>query len=242
MGCYMKNTFARFGFLIELFLFFILATPLYAAMPKGIYLMQATMEDTKYLTYLIERAKKVGINIFVVDLELPSKKYQENVALLKKNNIMYVARIIMFPGGGTPEQIASATYRAKKQRLIETALSYGAEQIQLDYIRFNSKQPPSAEHAITINKIIQSFKNRLASEKIPLQVDVFGITAYGEEKHIGQNIPLFASNIDMICPMVYPSHFQPFSYHFERPYKTVYQSLTSIKEQFDNKLPIKLYP
>jgi len=220
-----------------------LATPVMASMPKGIYIMQATMEDTKYLTYLIERAKKAGISTFVVDLELPSKKYQKNVALLKDNNIIYVARIIMFPGGGTPEQIASEAYREKKHRLVETALSYGAQQIQLDYIRFNSKQGSSSEHAITIKKIIQTFKNRLQAEKIPLQVDVFGITSYGEEKHIGQSIPLFASAIDAICPMVYPSHYTPFPYHYERPYKTVYNSLMAIKEQFDDdKMPIKLYP
>jgi hypothetical protein len=239
----MKNTFSKSGLIIWLVICLLtLARPVSASLPKGIYITQATMEDTKYISYLIERAKKVGITSFVVDLELPSKKYQQNVALLKNNNISYIARIIMFPGGGTPEQIASATYREKKHRLVETALSYGAEQIQLDYIRFNSKQPASTEHAITINKIIQSFKNRLTSEKIPLQVDVFGITAFGEEKHIGQSIPLFAKNIDAVCPMVYPSHYEPFLYHFERPYKTVYQSLVSIKEQFDHKLPIKLYP
>ncbi|HSW68702.1 MAG TPA: putative glycoside hydrolase [Gammaproteobacteria bacterium] len=237
----MKNNFARFGLLIWFFLC-LFTSPVNAFTPKGIYITQETMEDTKYITYLVNRAKKVGINTFVVDLELPSKRYQQNVALLKDNNIIYIARIIMFPGGGTPEQIASEAYREKKHRLVETALSYGAQQIQLDYIRFNSKQPASSEHAITIKKIIQTFKNRLASEKIPLQVDVFGITAYGEEKHIGQSIPLFASVIDAVCPMVYPSHYVPFSYHFERPYKTVYDSLISIKEQFDDKMPIKLYP
>lgn len=239
----MKSNWLRLKLLIWLSLgLFILAKPVNAAIPKGIYISQETMEDTKYITYLIQRAKKVGINTFVVDLELPSKKYQQNISLLKNNNITYVARIIMFPGGGTPEQIASETYREKKHRMVLTALSYGADQIQLDYIRFNSKQPASSEHALTIKKIIQSFKNRLDQEKIPLQVDVFGITAYGEEKHIGQSIPLFASTIDAICPMVYPSHFEPFAYHFAEPYKTVYNSLISIKEQFNNKLPIKLYP
>lgn len=239
----MKNNWVRLGLLIWLLLcLFSLATPVSASMPKGIYITQQTMEDTKYISYLISRAKKVGINTFVVDLELPSQKYQQNIALLKDNKIIYIARIIMFPGGGTPEQIESATYREKKHRLVETALNYGAQQIQLDYIRFNSKQPASSEHAITIKKIIESFKNRLASEKIPLQVDVFGITAFGEEKHIGQSIPLFASVIDAVCPMVYPSHYEPFNYHFERPYKTVYESLMSIKQQFNDKLPIKLYP
>ena len=238
----MKNT-CQLGFLIWLLLcLFTLVQPARADIPKGIYIAQSTMEDTKTITYLINRAKKVGIGTFVVDLELPSKKYQQNIALLKKNNIQYVARIIMFPGGGTPEQIASSAYLEKKHRLVQTALLYGAEQIQLDYIRFNSKQPASSEHAIAIKKIIESFQQRLSAENIPLQVDVFGITAYGEEKHIGQSIPLFASAVDTVCPMVYPSHYVPFEYHFNRPYKTVYDSLVSIKGQFDGKMPVKLYP
>jgi len=239
----MKSNCARLKLLIWLVLcLFALMPAANASMPKGIYITQQTMEDTKYITYLIERAKKVGITTFVVDLELPSAQYQKNIALLKSNNIMYVARIIMYPGGGTPEQIASEAYREKKHRLVETALSYGAQQIQLDYIRFNSKQPASSEHAATIKKIIQTFKNRLDAEKIPLQVDVFGITSFGEEKHIGQSIPLFSSTIDVVCPMVYPSHYEPFDYHFARPYQTVYESLTAIKQQFEDKMPVKLYP
>lgn len=238
----MKKKHAQLGLLICLSFWLFGFSSSANAIPKGIYISQTTVEDTKYITYLIQRAKKAGIDTFVIDLELPSKKTQENVALVKSNHINYVARIIMFPGGGTPEQIASEAYRDKKYRLVKTAISYGAQQIQLDYIRFNSKQPASSDHAVEIQKIIQWFRDRLASEKIPLQIDVFGIASFGEEKHIGQNIKLFAPLIDTLCPMVYPSHYQPFSYHFARPYKTVYESLVAIKEQVDNKLPFKLYP
>ena len=238
----MKINNTRLGLLICLSLcLFTLSSPV-NALTKGIYIAQGTIEDTKYIMYLIQRAKKVGINSFVVDLELPSKKYEQNITLLKQNKIQYIARIIMYPGGGTPEQIASDSYRDKKYRLIKTALGYGADQIQLDYIRFNSKQPASSEHAVTIKKIIQSVKDRLIADKIPLQIDVFGISAFGEEKHIGQNIKLFGPVVDVLCPMVYPSHYQPFAYHFARPYKTVYESLVSIREQFDGKTPFKLYP
>ncbi len=235
-----NSTRSRLLFWVSFCLFFFSTTV--NALPKGIYISQTTVEDTKYITYLIERAKKAGIDTFVIDLELPSKKAQQNIALVKSNHIHYIARILMYPGGGTPEQIASESYREKKYRLIKTAISYGAQQIQLDYIRYNSKQPASSDHAVEIHKIIQSVKDRLAAEKIPLQIDVFGIAAFGEEKHIGQNIKLFAPSIDVLCPMVYPSHYEPFSYHFARPYKTVYESLVAIKQQVDNKLPFKLYP
>ena len=209
-------------------------------MTKGIYITQANLEDTDYIKYLLKRAKAVGINTFVVDLEIPSKKYAQNIGLLKANHIIYVARITVYPGGGTPAQVASESYREKKYRLVKAALDYGAEQIQLDYIRYNTLQPASSQHAINIYNVIQWYKDRL--HNTPLQIDVFGISSFGEEKHIGQSIKLIAKVADVICPMVYPSHYQPFPKHFATPYETVYDSLISIKEQFDDDLPFKLYP
>lgn len=215
-----------------------------ANLTKGIYISQATLEDTEYLTYLIERAKKSGIDTFVIDIEQPSALSQKNFAMVKNNNIHTIARIIIFPnGGGTPEQVSSVPYWEKKYKLITYALSYGAEQIQLDYIRYNTKQPASDQHALNIHKIIQFYKDRMAKQNIPLQIDVFGISSFGEEKHIGQNVKLFSKTIDALCPMVYPSHFEPFKVHAVTPYKTVYSSLESIKAQFDKKTPpFKMYP
>src|SRR6185312_7284596 len=129
----MKNNYAKLGLLFCISFWLFCFSSAANAIPKGIYISQTTVEDTKYITYLIERAKKAGIDTFVVDLELPSKKTQQNVALIKSNHINYIARLIMFPGGGTPEQIASEAYREKKYRLVKTAISYGAQQIQLDY-------------------------------------------------------------------------------------------------------------
>lgn len=238
-----NHSYARFGLLVWLSLQLLAWTvPASAALTKGIYITQSTLEDTTYFNYLIKHAKAAGINTFIVDLEIPSKLYQKNISLLKDNNIRYVARITMFPGGGTPEQVESTAYREKKYNLVNTAVNYGAQEIQLDYIRYNTKQPASSAHAINIHKIIQLYKNRLAEKNIPLQVDVFGIASFGEEKHIGQNIKLFSQSVDAICPMVYPSHYTPFSEHFAKPYQTVYKSLTSIKDQFDDKVPVKLYP
>ncbi len=230
----------RVGFSLCAFLLF--TNSVNADMVKGIYISQTTLEDTAYITYLIKHAKASGINTFVVDMDIPSKRYQQNIALVNKSGIRYVARITMFPGGGSPEQVASEAYREKKYKLVNAALGYGAKEIQLDYIRYNTKQAASSQHAITIHNIIKLFKERLALQKIPLQIDVFGISSYGEEKHIGQNIKLFSSTIDGLCPMVYPSHYQPFPVHFATPYKTVYDSLMSIREQFNDKLPVKLYP
>jgi hypothetical protein len=213
-----------------------------ASKVKGIYVTQTSLENTQFFNYLIKRAKQAGIDTFVVDLELISKQYRENIALLKDNNIKYVARIIMFPDGATAKQVDDEAYWQRKYKLVKQAVDWGASEIQLDYIRFNTKQKPSPENAKKILNIIGWYKDKLDSQNIPLQVDVFGIASFGESLYIGQNIKTFAEKVDAICPMVYPSHYVPFRKHFETPYKTIYDSLTSIQKQFDdNKMPIKMY-
>lgn len=210
---------------------------------KGIYVTQSSLENTQFLNYLIKNAKASGIDTFVVDLEKPSKRYRDNIALLKENQIKYVARIVMFPDGGNPYQVKDPNVWQKKYTLVKQAVDWGASQIQLDYIRYNTKQKASEENAKDILTIIQWYKNKLASQNIPLQIDVFGIASFGESLHIGHNIPLFAQSVDAICPMVYPSHYVPFTYHFNHPYDTVYDSLESIKDQFaEDKTPMKIYP
>jgi hypothetical protein len=209
---------------------------------KGIYLTQYSFENTAFLNYLIKHAKTAGVDTFVVDMEKPSKRYKDNLALLKDNHINYVARIIMFPGGGTPAQIENPAIWQKKYRLVKQAMDWGANQIQLDYIRYNTKQKPSQENAKHVLQIISWYKSKVSGQNIPLQVDVFGIASFGESKYIGQNIKLFSQSVDAICPMVYPSHYVPFPDHFKHPYDTVYVSLKHIKGQFGgDQMPVKMY-
>jgi hypothetical protein len=76
-----------------------------------------------------------------------------------------------------------------------------------------------------------------------LQIDVFGITSFGPENHIGQNLKMISKTVDVICPMVYPSHFEPYVHHANTPYETVYGSLKSIQKQFaDSNQNVQLIP
>lgn len=238
----MKTILTRMAILFNLLLMLTFISVAGYAGAKGIYLTQYTLENTAFLNYLIKNAKAAGINTFIVDMELPSKRYRENIALVKQNGIQYVARIIMFPGGGTPAQIADQRYWARKYALAQQAIDWGASQIQLDYIRFKASNKPSPENSKKILAIIQWFKTKLVSQNIPLQIDVFGIAAFGESKYIGQNIKLFAPSIDAVCPMVYPSHYTPFAYHFKHPYDTILDSLERVQGQFGDTMPIKLIP
>lgn len=235
----MDIKYARVGYLGLISL--IMSCNVWASGVKGIYVTQYTLENTNFVNYLIKNAKASGINTFVIDLDKPSKKYPQNIALVKQNGIRYVARIVMFPGGGTPAQVKNPEYWQGKYRLVKQAIDWGADRIQLDYIRYNTKQKPSEQNAKDIHQIVQWYKTKLAAQKIPLEIDVFGIASFGESKYIGQNIKLFSQTVDAICPMVYPSHYVPFAYHYARPYDTVHKSLDSIQDQFEDAMPMKMY-
>ncbi|GAB4391423.1 MAG: hypothetical protein Tsb005_01200 [Gammaproteobacteria bacterium] len=212
------------------------------AWSQGIYISQSTLERTDYLKYLIRRSKEVGINTFVIDFNHMTKKYRENIALVKRNGLHYVVRIVVFPDGGKPWQVESPKYWERKYKLVEQAISVGAEQVQLDYIRYHVGQRPSAENAQDIHRVIKWFKERLKPQGIPLQIAVFGIASFGPSYSIGQNLLLFADSVDVVCPMVYPSHYEPYQKHAHQPYQTILTSLLALHNQFKQPLPFKLKP
>lgn len=212
------------------------------AREQGIYISETTINNAQHLKYLIDKSKEVGINTFVIDFRYMSKSYQENIALVKKNGIKYVARIVVFPDGGKDPQVSSVAYWEKRYQLVDQAIKLGAEEIQLDYVRYTSKQPPSSRNAQNIYKVIKWYKNKLAARGIPLQIDVFGSTCFGDSIYIGQSLTLFADSVDAICPMVYPSHFEPYRKYAKIPYEAVRVRLAALRKQFHGKIPFKVYP
>ncbi|HOR87052.1 MAG TPA: putative glycoside hydrolase, partial [Bacillota bacterium] len=74
-------------------------------------------------------------------------------------------------------------------------------------------------------------RERLSKKGIVVSADVFGlVTTSADDMHIGQHLESIAGSVDVICPMVYPSHYGPGSYgvaepDFE-PYKIVNRSMT----------------
>src|SRR5688572_23637766 len=77
---------------------------------KGIYISQQTLEDRKYLQYLIKRSVQTGINTFVIDLNFVSHSYEKNIMLVKNAGITYVARIVVFPFGSDRHKMRSEAY------------------------------------------------------------------------------------------------------------------------------------
>jgi hypothetical protein len=208
---------------------------------RGIYLQQLTVQDEKRLDELIGKAKRAGFNTFVVDLWRRSPRYATAVETIQKAGLHYVPRITMFPDGANHEQIDNRALLEKRWRLVDYALTLGAKDIQLDYIRFSSRNAPSAENASKVLEVIRFFRQRIQQRGARLQIDVFGEVSYGPSIRIGQDMRLFAPELDAVCPMLYPSHFEPYRETARAPYETVHGALVALERQTKSH-PIPLYP
>jgi hypothetical protein len=127
--------------------------------------------------------------------------------------------------------------------LAKEAAELGFDEIQFDYIRFPSSEGKIKEIAYGFNsaevsksKIIEGFLTKVMQELKPLNVvvsvDVFGITTRGngDYENIGQDFLEILKIVDVVCPMVYPSHYARGEYGIPKPdldpYHIVYKSLT----------------
>lgn len=134
--------------------------------------------------------------------------------------------------------------------LTEVALAaadMGFDEIQYDYVRFPiGTDADAADYGVvmesdTREKMITGFLSytaeRLHEKGIPVSADVFG-TIIGSEvdiERVGQNYTAMAGTIDVLSPMVYPSHYGSgvFGYHVPdaEPYGTVFAALTDSCEE-----------
>lgn len=229
-----------FRFILFLSIYFSFVTNTFA-WDKGIYLTQYTAENPQKLDYLIKQSKATGINTFVIDHDYFSKHYAATLAKVKAAGIKNVARIVVFTDGGNAKQIHSEAYWEEKYKYIEDAIKSGADAIQLDYIRYSSKEPSNPQHAKDVYEVIKWFKAKINAEKTPMEIDIFGEVSYYPSTHIGQDIKLFSDSVDGVNPMVYPSHFWPYQKYSADPYKTINNSLNALQEQFKGKAPFKIH-
>lgn len=93
----------------------------------------------------------------------------------------------------------------------------GFDEIQFDYIRFPSdgdldrivypNDPPGPSRTACIGRFLAAARRALG-DRVVLSVDLFGLTAWKTDDFgVGQVIEAIAPHVDVICPMLYPSHF-----------------------------------
>ena len=138
--------------------------------------------------------------------------------------------------------------------IVDEVAALGVDEIQLDYVRFPTEGnvadavfsfPDSVSRDQVITRFVKRVHERLPggytwagprrARSVRLSADVFGIVAWGREadlKATGQRVADMLRHLDVVSPMLYPSHFYG---HFEGmdvpaayPYYFLYQGCRSL--------------
>ncbi len=106
--------------------------------------------------------------------------------------------------------------------LARMAAGAGADEIQFDYVRFPAEgdqadcrfefqtEHPDWPRSKVITEFVARAYDDLHPRGVLLSIDVFGVMAWARPidlSHTGQNIAELAQHVDILSPMIYPSHF-----------------------------------
>jgi hypothetical protein len=116
------------------------------------------------------------------------------------------------------------------------AVDLGFSEIQFDYVRFPDDKRlvhdatfPLARgrlRAQVIRDQLLTTRERLAPLGVPITADVFGLTATDTtDMGIGQKWEQFVNTVDVVLPMMYPSHYNPGSYGIGKPNAHPYETI-----------------
>lgn len=191
----------------------------------------------------------------------PNETYTPNIEelpkmieLLHRMGIHVVARVVVFRDSIMARTRPDWVY--KKQFLnpakpevqeylltvIREIANTGVDEIQLDYIRYHAD---SENHTGLDGKartdIITGFIKRVheitSPKRILLSIDMFGIVIWQrpiDVTVVGQDVKMLSRYVDIISPMLYPSHFEKgfsgISNPADEPYMFVYDGISMMKE------------
>lgn len=120
------------------------------------------------------------------------------------------------------------------------AAELGFQGVQFDYIRFPSdgptklciySQPYTKGKGVDyLNQFLKRAQDKLSPMGVEVSIDVFGLVGtYDNDLGIGQKLSELLSHVNVISPMMYPSHYAPGEYGLKdpnsSPYETVFRSI-----------------
>ena len=94
------------------------------------------MKITGKIRHLIDEARSVGINTFVVDVSRRSRAFDQNIKLVTGSGLRFVARVVVFPQGGSVAQINDDSVWQRRMGLINYAIDRGARVVRLRLYSF----------------------------------------------------------------------------------------------------------
>jgi hypothetical protein len=102
--------------------------------------------------------------------------------------------------------------------LVDETLAAGVDEIQLDYVRYPTENIGKANFALggkstmdVITGFVKRVHERTQAAGVPLALDVFGVVAWQRSVDVratGQDISRLGAIVEVLSPMIYPSHFQ----------------------------------
>ena len=177
-------------------------------------------------------AREIGAAVAYVDLpELAEFFRSRGIYVIARQVLFYdpiLSRYLGYPGGRWiyPSDERAVAYNLAIAKELE---SLGFDEIQLDYIRFPDdgeigRQYP--ERYAAVNAFLARARETLS---VPISIDLFGrvLWPWNKEKKdpIGQCLEEMAPYVDVISPMLYPSHYVEPELKAD-PYRTVKLALT----------------
>ncbi|HTD82349.1 MAG TPA: putative glycoside hydrolase, partial [Gemmatimonadaceae bacterium] len=138
-------------------------------------------------------------------------------------------------------------------RVAEEAIKMGFGEIQFDYIRFPEpfkSLPPQVfpeqngrSKPQVLAEFLKAARARFAKLGVRTTADIFGlVTTVGGALEVGQKWEPITESVDVVLPMVYPSHYPPGSFQLPHPnadpYDVIHIAISRARER-DEKLGIK---
>ncbi len=139
----------------------------------------------------------------------------------------------------------------------EEAAELGFDEIQFDYVRFPAiykteamdyKNPTGESRTAAIQNFLKYANERLKETNVVISADVFGWAASAtDDVGIGQHWEAVSNVVDVVSPMMYPSHYGPGNFGLSVPdafpYETIDRSIKAALNRNANlETPGKLRP
>ncbi len=149
--------------------------------------------------------------------------------------------------GGVWVDAAHPTVLTYNQQVLETLVTSGIDEVNLDYIRYPTEYAQSgiglsgAEKADHLEQFIRMARETIdrAGSKTKLGISTYAILGWDFPTNLeptGQDIVRFAPYVDVISPMAYPAtfaegaYYNPAKHPRSRMYYLVYRTLTGYRD------------
>jgi hypothetical protein len=190
---------------------------------RGIYVNNGVARSQKRYEELFARCRKYRINTLVADVQ-PRFPTVDFIRQAREAGFYLVARVVVFEGGLSEPKLPIEHLN----RILDTAeqaARQGFMEVQLDYIRFADRNKIGnlsyKERYHKIASVLKMATDRLRPHGVRVGADIFGRIPFNQNDPIGQRIEVFASHLDTLYPMLYPSHFYGDPLYMRDPYAAV---------------------